>query len=207
MPPRLELTGERFGRLTVVARSHLANGAWKWTCLCDCGRSVAVNGSVLKAGNTSACASCATAASQTTHGQTGTPLYIRWRSMIDRTTRLTEWRNYGSRGITVCDRWRHSFEAFSEDMGPTFDVTLELDRIDVNGDYEPGNCRWVTRVEQQRNKRNNHLVTHAGMTLTVQEWGEKLGIKPNTIITRLRRGWSVPRALALANGWDLPEHT
>jgi hypothetical protein len=117
--------------------------------------------------------------------------------MLARTSQPThrQWHNYGGRGITVCDRWL-DFEAFAEDMGPTFDTSLELDRIDVNGPYSPGNCRWASRIDQQRNRRNNHRVTWQGRTLTVQDWSEMLGLKPNTIITRLRRGWPVDRAMS-----------
>ncbi|GHH57586.1 hypothetical protein [Lentzea cavernae] len=116
--------------------------------------------------------------------------------MLDRVgnSQHRQYNNYGGRGITVCDRWRR-FEAFAEDMGATFKPELELDRIDVNGNYRPSNCRWITHAEQQRNKRTNHIVSFAGRTQTVQDWAELLAIKPNTLIYRLRRGWSTERAL------------
>lgn len=197
MPPRLELAGKRFGRLVALERSHKnKSGAWIWLCKCDCGAMVTVKGSTLVSPRSSACASCNAVVTHTTHGGSHTPLYQRWRTMIDRTTRPSTggYRNYGGRGITVCERWC-SFDNFAEDMGPTFSSELELDRIDVNGNYEPGNCRWVTKREQSRNKRNNHRVTWAGRTMVVQDWAEYLGIKPNTLVHRLRRGWSVRRAL------------
>ena len=87
------------------------------------------------------------------------------------------------------------FESFASDMGPTFSPELELDRIDVNGNYEPGNCRWVARVAQQRNRRNNRILTFAGRSQTVVEWAEEIGVKANTIQTRLRRGWPIERVL------------
>lgn len=134
---------------------------------------------------------------QTTHGQTGSALYRRWRAMINRVTNVnfSDYANYGGRGIEVCARWL-DFANFAMDMGPTFEPHLELDRRDNDGNYEPGNCRWADRRTQQRNRRTNHIVTHNGESLTVQEWGERLDIKPNTIVTRLRRGWSVDRALS-----------
>lgn len=129
---------------------------------------------------------------------TGTPLYSRWRAMLGRTCNPnnTEYGNYGGRGITVCERWQ-SFQRFAEDMECDFSVDLELDRIDVNGPYAPQNCRWATRVQQQRNRRNNHLIIWRGTTATSQEWAEKLGLRPNTLIYRLRHGWSVDRALTV----------
>lgn len=197
MPPRLELRGQRFGRLMVVQRTRQDSfGAWKWQCRCDCGAVTEVRGAQLTAGRSHACSSCATSLANTTHGMTGTPLYRRWRAMVERTgnPQSSDYRNYGGRGIAVCGRWR-GFEAFAEDMGPTFDKRLELDRIDVNGEYSPENCRWATRIEQQRNRRNNHRIEWCGLNLTVEEWGERLGLKPNTITTRIRRGWSIERAL------------
>lgn len=197
MPPALDLAGRRFGRLSVLHRGAKdRSGAWTWTCLCDCGKRVSVRGATLVAGKTSACMTCAAVARKTTHGQSKTPLYRRWRAMLNRTQnpRTREYHNYGGRGIGVCERWL-TFENFAADMGATFEPHLELDRTDVDGDYEPTNCRWVDRRAQQRNRRNNHRVHAWGTTQTVQEWAELLGIKPNTIITRLRRAWTVERAL------------
>lgn len=211
MPKKLELAGKRFGRLLVIEESSKdAHGAYMWSCRCDCGVTTSVRGSHLKSGVTRSCgcgAREALQASLVTHGMTDTPLYQRWRSMINRVSLPANkhYRNYGGRGIKACNRWL-SFENFAEDMGSTFVPDLELDRVDVNGDYSPGNCRWATRVEQQRNRRNNHLVTFGRKTCTVQEWGELLEVKPNTIITRLRRGWSVERALSKGIARDVLLH-
>ena len=197
MPKRLELTGQRFGKLTVIRRSHQDQWqAWVWACQCDCGTEVPVRGATLKAGSTAACASCAAVERNTTHGQSRTPLYARWRAMIERTrnSNSDEFRNYGGRGISVCERWS-SFENFASDMGPTFRPELTLDRLDVDGNYEPDNCRWATQRDQQRNKRTNHVVTWRGRSLVVTDWAELLGLNPNTVVHRLRRGWTVERAL------------
>lgn len=103
---------------------------------------------------------------------------------------------YGGRGITVCERWR-DVSAFYEDMAPRPSVRHQLDRIDNNGPYSPENCRWVTRVENGNNKRNNTLVEWRGEVLTVPEWARRLGINQGTLQSRLDRlGWSVERALS-----------
>lgn len=205
MPARLELHGRQFARLRVLGRSHKDKGqAWLWNCECECGVRVVVRGATLVAGRTSACASCSTAAANTTHGMSRTTLYRRWRAMHARISspRHKGYHNYGGRGIMVCLRWQR-FENFLADMGPSFSPELELDRINVNGDYEPGNCRWATRSQQQRNRRTNHMVTWRSHTLTVQEWAEMLGLCPNTIVHRLKRGWSVERTLSKDASLDL----
>lgn len=200
MPRARDLTNQRFAKLVAEKRSHKdAFGAWMWLCHCDCGQTTTIRAAQLSSGHVRSCG-CGVreaAAQPRTHGQTGTPLYLRWRSMLDRIDNKngSNFHNYGGRGIRICDRWR-SFEAFSADVGSTFERSLELDRIDVNGHYEPGNCRWATEQVQQRNKRTNHNLTFAGRTQTVQDWAEERGVKANTIITRLRRGWSASRALS-----------
>lgn len=168
-----------------------------WLCECSCGTHVHVRGSTLVADRTKACHSCAATQRSTTHGQSRTPLYFRWRAMHERTgnPNHSHYKNYGGRGIAICERWMSSFEAFEEDMGPTFQPDFELDRIDVNGHYSPENCRWVSKRQQQRNKRSNHVVTWNGRSMVVTDWAEVLGLVPNTLIYRLRRGWPVERAL------------
>jgi hypothetical protein len=104
---------------------------------------------------------------------------------------------YGGRGVTVCDRWRDSYPAFLADMGPRPSPAHSIDRFpDPNGNYEPGNCRWATMKEQQNNRRNNHRVTHGGLTLTVTDWSLRTGLSRQLIRYRLSHGWSVERALA-----------
>jgi hypothetical protein len=104
-------------------------------------------------------------------------------------------RHYGGRGITVCDRWRTNFEVFLEDMGPRPSAKHSIERKDNNGNYEPGNCVWATQREQSRNKRTNRLVEFGGQTLCVEEWAAKLGLTSKAIHHRLDRGWSIDKAL------------
>lgn len=204
MPAALDLTGRRFGSLVALDRVGQDRfGAWMWRCQCDCGVEVEVRGATLAAGRTSACASCATSRASTTHGQSNSALYSRWQSMKARCTDPANkhYQNYGGRGIRVCERWLHSFENFSADMSATFDECLEIDRVNVNGDYSPENCRWADRITQQRNRRNNSRITYGGHTRTVVEWAEVLRMKPNTLTTRIRRGWPTERVLReIANG-------
>lgn len=203
MPTPLNLTGQQFGHLTALARTWKDNfHSWMWRCQCDCGAEVIVRGATLTAGRTSACHSCAARESSTTHGQSKSALYRRWQAMKARCTNPNhrQYEDYGGRGIRVCDRWLHSFENFAADMGSTFEPELWIDRIDVDGNYEPDNCRWETPPAQQRNKRNNHVLTFAGRSMTVTDWADEIGVKPNTLVYRLRRGWPLERALQLANG-------
>lgn len=201
MGKRIDLTGRRFGRLVVVSEAgREPGGGIRWTCRCDCGAQKAAYGGDLRSGKTKSCG-CLKRESQVpltlTHGQSRTPLYRRWWGALQRTTNPNQpaFRHYGGRGITVCERWQ-TFENFAADMGPTFQPTLTLERIDVNGNYEPSNCRWATWTEQARNRRNNRFLTFRGHTKTVMEWCELLGLKHTTVTQRLdRRGWPIERAL------------
>lgn len=130
------------------------------------------------------------------HGMTKTPEYYSWASMKSRclNPKNDRYAEYGGRGITICKRWIDSFENFYADMGPRPDKTT-LERRDTDGNYEPENCCWATQKEQQSNRRNNNLLTHDGVTLTITEWSRRLGFKERAIAWRLRNGWSVDRAL------------
>jgi hypothetical protein len=118
-----------------------------------------------------------------------------WRLMIRRceSPKDTSFKDYGGRGIKICERW-HNFDNFYADMGVR-PVGMQIDRIDNNGNYEPGNVRWVTPPQQTRNKRNNVNLTFAGRTMCMQDWAVEIGISPPTLLTRLQRGWSVEQTL------------
>jgi hypothetical protein len=117
--------------------------------------------------------------------------YTIWQGMKARcfNTKTRPFAAYGARGITVCERWRNSFEAFFADMGSRPSPAHSLDRIDNDGNYEPGNCRWATQKQQTRNRRNNLLVTVDGVTRCASEWSERLGVDRNTVRDRIKRGW------------------
>ena len=131
-----------------------------------------------------------------THGKRRRPEYNVWAGMKQRcfNENARFYELYGGRGITVCDRWKDSFENFYADMGPRPTGTT-IDRIDVNGDYIPENCRWVADKTQQNNRRNNITLTHNGEGRTMSEWADRLGWSYMTIALRYNRGWPVERIL------------
>jgi hypothetical protein len=139
-------------------------------------------------------------AGKTKHGQAGgrfgkrwSPTYCTWAGMLARCRRKTN-KKYAGRGITVCERWL-SFEHFFADMGER-PVGMTIDRIDNGAGYFPGNCRWATPIQQARNRRNSHLLTALGKTMTLAEWEEETGINRMTIECRLLRGWDNDRAVS-----------
>jgi len=132
-----------------------------------------------------------------THGMSKTLEYRSWRAMKIRcfNPNYPRYSDWGGRGITVCDRWKNSFEDFLADMGSRPTAKHSLDRIDNNADYSPKNCKWSTRVEQDNNKRNNHLITIDDVTLTIAQWAKKMNISGQLIQGRLKNGWSEYKAV------------
>lgn len=201
-----DLTGQRFGRWTVISRAQStpAGGA-RWLCRCECGTDRIISSGCLRNGHTKSCGclnSEITSARNRTHGLSKDSAYQSWGSMIKRclNPNCKAFGDYGGRGITVCERWL-KFENFYADMGPRPSDKHELDRFPNNdGNYEPGNCRWATVAEQARNRRSNRLLTFRGETLTLTEWSERTGIDRGAITARLKRGWSIERTLTLADG-------
>lgn len=168
---------------------------------CVCGTEKDIRKDSVKRGLTRSCG-CIPGGRKPKHGGSRRanpdPLYGVWSSILSRCYLKTNraYRNYGGRGVTVCDRWRESFAAFREDVGPRPSPAHSIDRIDNDKGYEPGNVRWATRKEQSRNRRSNHPITHDGQTLLLVEWAEKTGISVHLIRARIYRlGWTVERAL------------
>lgn len=203
MSPKIDLTGQTFGRLTVIETAgRNARGRLVWHCKCSCGeRLVTPTTDDLRSGNTRSCGCLSREKSGDrvrTHGRSETRLYETWCNIIRRTTNPNHnsYPDYGGRGITMSPEWRRSFEAFARDMGPTYRHGLSIDRIDVDGNYEPGNVRWATPKEQARNTRTNRLVTAFGQTKSLAEWAELRGLNYQTLYNRVTRsGWPVERAL------------
>jgi hypothetical protein len=197
-----DLTNRKFERLTV--KEYLGGRECLWRCECACGKTVNIRGGSLRSKNTTSCG-CArpgkVSASRTKHGHTkgacASSEYRSWRQMIARCERKTcpDYHNYGGRGIKVCRRWREDFAAFFADMGPRPSKAHTIDRRENSGDYEPGNCHWTTRKEQNRNTRRNRLLTLDSETKTLIEWAEAIGLSQTGLAHRLARGWDLRRAL------------
>jgi hypothetical protein len=196
-----DLTGQQFGKWTVLHEDSHPSGRPYWLCRCECGNERSIRGTRLRAGK-SLCCGCRRnrplgIVCGKKHGMSRTAEYAAWQQMRGRceNSARNDFHLYGGRGIRVCERWQ-SFEAFYEDMGPRPSTKHTLDRFpDKDGNYEPGNCRWATREEQARNTRRNRTLTYRGKTMCVSAWSEALSINVNTLYGRLRAGWSIERAL------------
>ena len=198
MSKRIDLTGQRFGKLTVLQREGSKNGHVTWKCQCDCGNIIVVRSCHLASGKQSTCGCKKKIGLHVTHGMTGTRLYRIWRNMKSRcfNKEIKAYKDYGGRGITVCEEWKNSFETFHDwSMANGYADNLTIDRIYVNGNYEPSNCRWVTRSEQSINKTDNHYITFNGETKTLAEWAKITGINRATINSRLQKGWTIEKTL------------
>lgn len=206
-----DITGRKFGRLTVVGfAGHDKHRKILWRCICECGNETAAVGFKLREGLTRSCGCLHREQMMERNrrkatGITRYPEYSLWRAMIKRCTnpKADNFGHYGGRGITVCDRWRYGeggksgLECFIDDVVVTRpSLGHTLDRYpDQNGNYEPGNVRWATRSEQNRNLRTNRIVEFCGQEMSLAEAAERAGINYATAKSRLDRGWSVGRAL------------
>jgi hypothetical protein len=202
----LNLTGMRFGRLMVIHREKNIGEKTAWLCLCDCGTNVIVQSTSLTSGNTKSCGCLQKDISReigsrllTKHGgfRKNPRLYKIWKHIIERCNdkNFKYYKNYGGRGITICSNWMHFDNFYQWAISNGYLDNLTIDRINVNGNYEPGNCRWATRKTQSRNKRSNKSITFNGVTKNYAEWDECLGFPIGTIRTRKFRGWSDDRAI------------
>lgn len=201
MPNLIDLTGQRFGRLTVIERAgNDNNGSPKWKCKCDCGVKKVVYGSSLRKGETRSCGCLARELSserKKTHGLSKSKLHGVWANMKDRceNKNCKSFQHYGARGISVCDEW-HDFQCFYDwSISAGYSEGLSLDRIDVNKGYSPDNCRWATSKIQANNQRNNHRIEYDGETHTISEWAELFDIPKFVLYARIKNGWDIKRAL------------
>lgn len=195
-----DLSGNRYDMLLVLHRvENSLDGYVQYLCLCDCGNTKVIKGHNLSNGKTHSCGCMKKkmmAEKQFKHGDAGTHhsassrLYRIWQGMINRCTRqkFRQWKDYGGRGITVCDEWINDYSVFKEwaiQNGYSDDLTI--DRINNDGNYEPTNCRWVSMKHQMNNKSNNHLINYNGCTKTLTEWAEELGIPRHTLSERINK--------------------
>ena len=196
MGAKQDLTGQRFGRLTVIEEDGRKNGGIAWRCRCDCGNYTTVRANHLKRGLIKSCG-CYNQDIITRHGMSHTRLHSVWSCMIDRCTNpnAQEADRYYNRGIRVCDEWLvfENFRDWALANGFVDDVkrgVCTLDRIDNDGNYEPSNCRWATAKQQARNRSNNVVIEMNGERHCLAEWAELLGEPAAKLRSRYRRGWS-----------------
>lgn len=193
-----DFTGERFGRLTV--ESHVGRGRWR--CRCDCGGvHVGAFSAHLRNGLIKSCGCLAremAAAKNYRHGGCKSPEYAIWATARARCRNPNNqhYKDYGGRGIQMCEEWAGDFAAFIRDVGPRPSALHSIDRIDNNGNYQPGNVRWAAPIAQANNKRCSRLISFRGETHSLSEWSRLLNKPYDRLKARLRRhGWSVERAL------------
>lgn len=203
-----DITGQRFGRLVALGPVAL-DSCVRWLCQCDCGNTAVVSGHELRRRETesrSRTKSCgclrreASAQRLRTHGMWGKRIYGIWRGIIDRCTNpnIHNFADYGGRGVIICEEWRHDFQAFHAYVSrlPNYAKKgFSIDRVDNEGSYVPGNVRWATQAEQNRNRRISRMITYQGKTQCLQAWEEEQGFRKGTLQQRLDRGWATERAM------------
>lgn len=205
------LKGNTYGRLKVVGYFGKTKDIHSWICVCNC---IEKNEVIVKASllgtktNSCGCLQKESRKLNKTHGLSKTREYSIWCGMKDRCYNENNERYsyYGGRGIKICDRWLESFENFVKDMPPIPGPKYSIDRINNDGNYEKGNCRWATAKQQANNKSNNHLLTYKGQTKNVQEWAGFLGINRLTIKSRIKMGWTDEEILCIPVGVSREEY-
>lgn len=197
MGRKIDMLGKRFGRLVVIEEAPSRNNKAMWVCKCECGNIThPVGGGDLRSGKVSSCGCLHNellSATMKKHGQKNTRLYRIWQNMKNRcrNSNVPCFDVYGGRGIKVCKEWDEDFMSFYNwAMDNGYNDNLTIDRIDVNGDYCPENCKWSTTKEQSNNLRKNVIVEINGEKHTLAEWSQISGIKYFTIYQRYLRGWS-----------------
>ncbi len=210
MPKRIEVkAGDTYNLLTVIEEVesvfYSRMRSRRVLCRCECGKETVVRLSRIRSGETKACG-CLQGLSSIRHGHairgTRSITYATWKSMRQRCLdpNASNYHLYGGRNIHICQQWE-DFTAFLEDMGDRPSPNHTIDRINPDGDYAPGNCRWATAKEQGRNRRTNRMLTYKGETFCLVEWAERIGMNLDTLTDRLRKGgYTVEEALTLPVG-------
>lgn len=201
----MNIIGKKFNRLTVLElfkkeQVYLFNGKkngfrYFYTCLCDCGKITIVAKSHLLSGHTRSCGCISQK-----HLKTNTRLFRIWNGIKGRcfNKNNNKFKNYGGRGISICDEWKNDFKTFYDwAMSNGYADNLTIDRIDNNGNYEPSNCRWVNQKVQQNNKSNSCFIEYNGKSLTLSQWAELYGLNYSTLKSRLSYGWTIEKALLI----------
>ena len=190
--------GKKIGKLTILKKDIMTDNGQKWLCQCECGKTTVAIGTELVNGRRISCGCYKIDVAKSRNlGSTRRAIRSRWKNMLTRceNEQCGNYLNYGGRGITVCPEW-HDFECFySWALKSGFDKNLTLERKDVNGNYCPDNCCWVTIKEQANNRRNNHFEKAFGDTKTISEWSDETGIDRNLISYRLNKGLTMEEIL------------
>lgn len=198
---RKDLTGIKFGRLLVLEYSGSIKGRPHWLCKCDCGKYVVKPSALIMYGNSKSCG-CLKRDKMTKHGMAESRIYRLWKNMMQRTNNKNSasYCLYGARGISVCEEWKDPSKFIEWALSNGYNPNAEkgrcmLDRIDNNKGYNPWNCRWVAASDQQRNRRNNRLLTMNGETMCITDWAKRLGCNTTILYNRIKYGWPIERIL------------
>lgn len=185
------LVGEKFNRLTVFSEAP-RKGKRHFNVICDCGNTSVVSITNIKNGHTKSCGclSKEVLRKPRTHGMSRTGEYKSYHKMLERCYSHNDinYKNYGGRGIVVCNRWRESFENFFEDMGMKPTIKHSIEREDTDGNYEPSNCKWATKLEQNRNRRRHAWFEYEGVRLIREDWAKVFQVAPSQINLQIKRG-------------------
>lgn len=204
-----DISGKKFNMLTVIEPVRIMdnrnrkNGTIKWNCLCECGNTTILTKYLITSGTVKSCGCYKTQKMKNgelhlKHGYAKTRIYRIWNLMKERCKNKNNpsFMNYGGRGITLCKEWE-SFDPFCKwAMSHGYSDKLSIDRIDVNGDYCPENCRWATAKEQSRNKRTNREIEYNGKTMLLKDWANELNISSSTILSRISKGLPIEKILS-----------
>lgn len=202
MAKLIDLVGQKFAKLTVIKRAeNTKGGSARWLCKCDCGNETIVSAGNLKSGAVKSCGCLKKISHNSKHNESQTPLYRMWISMIHRceNPKHISYKDYGQRGITVCEKWHDflEFKVWAESTKP--DGDFSIDRIDNDKGYCPENCRWASRKEQANNRRSNVRIEYQGEIHNLTEWSEILGFNYKTVHNRMYKlGWSFEKAINTA---------
>lgn len=191
----IDMAGKKYGRLLAISPTGILSPARNmiWNFICDCGNDRVVDGYIARSGKTKECLSCSKhnqIEGLKTHGKSYTTEFSIWTGMLTRcfNKNCKAYINYGGRGITVCDSWKNSFEEFNADMGDRPSKGSSIERIDTNGNYEPSNCKWATKLEQIRNRRTTVSADINGKTRSIAEWCELTNLPYTMVYSRYKNG-------------------
>ncbi len=188
--------GTKHGRLLILSVEKREKGRF-YHCLCDCGTNKLIQDSALRRTLSCGCLNAELKKSRIKHGMKRSPKYSVWGGILTRCDNEKDlnYKKYGARGITICDRWR-KFENFYSDMGKRPSANYSIDRIDNSKGYFKENCRWATLIVQANNKTNNRMIEYNGKTQPLSQWAREVGIGRNALKLRLNRGWPLQKAFS-----------